>query len=144
MSNLPKPFYNLWEALSAALSLAHRALEEVRALRREPGPRGDPGPPGKNGMGFDDLALAFEGRTLSVAFKRGSEEKRIDFKIAVPLYRGVFKEGETYERGDMVTWDGSLCHCNAETTTEKPHEGVSKAWQVAAKRGRDGREPVRK
>ncbi len=136
MSNHPKPSYTLWNALSAALGLALRALEEVRALRREPGPKGDPGPPGKDGLGFDQLAMAFEGRTLSAVLSRGSEEKRFEFKIAIPLYRGVFKDGETYEKGDMVTWGGDLWHCNDETTSEKPLEGM-KTWQLAVKKGRD-------
>jgi len=34
----------------------------------------------------------------------------------------VFKQGTTYERGDMVTWAGSLWHCNTTTTT-KPAPG---------------------
>lgn len=53
-------------------------------------------------------------------------------------YRGVFKDGEMYDRGNFVTWAGSLWSAN-ENTTEKPGDG-SKAWTLAVKRGRDGKD----
>ena len=53
------------------------------------------------------------------------------------LYRGVWKEGDSYERGDCVTWGGSLWHCEKDTT-DKPE--TSESWKLAVKRGRDGRD----
>lgn len=50
MSNLPAPRYSLWQAVSAALATALRALEEVRALSRQPGPPGERGEPGEMGQ----------------------------------------------------------------------------------------------
>jgi hypothetical protein len=41
-------------------------------------------------------------------------------------------------RGDVVTFGGSMWHCNA-ATEEKPGDG-SAAWTLAAKRGRDGKD----
>jgi hypothetical protein len=61
-------------------------------------------------------------------------------KLPTPLHRGVFRDGTTYERGDFVQWGGNLWHAN-ETTTEKPIEGC-KAWALAARRGRDGKDPT--
>lgn len=63
-------------------------------------------------------------------------------KLPVMLYRGVYREGESYERGDTVTWAGSLWHCDADTTA-KPDAVGSKAWTLAAKRGRDGKDGER-
>ena len=89
--------------------------ERVVALETrppQPGPAGQdgaPGPPGKDGA---------DG-------KPGLE------------YRGVFVEGQTYERGDLVTWGGSAWHCN-ETTTIRPGDGA-KAWTLMVKRGRDSK-----
>jgi hypothetical protein len=51
---------------------------------------------------------------------------------------GVFLEGQSYDRGQLVTWAGSSWHCN-EATTTKPGEG-SKAWSLMVKRGRDGKD----
>jgi hypothetical protein len=53
-------------------------------------------------------------------------------------FRGVYVDGQVYERGELVTHAGSSWHCNAPTTT-KPGEG-SKAWTLMVKRGRDGKD----
>jgi hypothetical protein len=75
-----------------------------------PGPPGDPGPPGKDGAdGTAGLA-----------------------------YLGVYQDGKSYDRGELVTWAGSAWHCN-EATTTKPGDS-SKAWTLMVKRGRDGKD----
>lgn len=63
-------------------------------------------------------------------------------KTSAMVYRGIFVEGRAHEPGDTTTWGGSLWHCD-ESTLDKPGEG-SKAWRLAAKRGRDGRDGVTK
>ncbi|MEX3690609.1 hypothetical protein AB3X91_16200 [Paraburkholderia sp. BR14263] len=60
-----------------------------------------------------------------------------DATIAVLIYRGVWQEDHEYEPGDMVTWGGSMWHCNARTR-ERPDAGNA-AWTLAVKRGRDGK-----
>lgn len=47
---IPAPSYTLTEALSVCLAMCHRALTEVRALARVPGPAGETGPEGKRGL----------------------------------------------------------------------------------------------
>jgi hypothetical protein len=47
----------------------------------------------------------------------------------------VFKAGDSYKPGDMVTFGGSCWHCNEETQ-DKPGSGT-KSWQLAVKQGRD-------
>jgi hypothetical protein len=46
---IPAPQYTLTEAMGVCLAMCERALAEVRALARLPGPRGEPGPEGKQG-----------------------------------------------------------------------------------------------
>jgi len=58
------------------------------------------------------------------------------FSVPVMIYRNVWTE-RTYEKGDTVTWAGSLWHCD-EPTDLKPGEG--KGWTLATKRGRDGKD----
>jgi hypothetical protein len=48
MPDTPLPRYSLWQAIGVALSLATRAIEEVRAGGK-PGPQGEPGEPGTPG-----------------------------------------------------------------------------------------------
>ena len=56
-------------------------------------------------------------------------------------YRGVHEPSVAYDTGDTVTHGGSLWHCNV-LTKERPGEG-SKAWTLAVKRGRDGKDLTR-
>lgn len=93
---------------------------------------------GRDGFGFDDLSIEHDGeRTITLKFMRGEDVKEFHVKFAVPLYRGVYQAGQIYERGDLVTFGGSIFHAN-DDTTDKPEE-ISRAWTLAAKRGRDGR-----
>jgi hypothetical protein len=129
----PHPKYTIWEAINAALQVGTKALEEVRTLARQPGPKG------KDGLGFEDLEFVPNGeRSFVLRFSRGQEVKEFPFSVPAMIYRGVWKDGQNCERGDTVTWGGSLWHCN-ETTRDKPGDGT-KAWSLAAKRGRDGRD----
>ena len=53
-------------------------------------------------------------------------------------YEGVYQDGQTYEKGMLVTWAGATWHCN-ESTATKPGE-TAKAWTLMVKRGRDGKD----
>lgn len=46
---IPAPQYTWHEAIGVCLAMGHRALAEVRALARLPGPPGETGPEGKQG-----------------------------------------------------------------------------------------------
>lgn len=50
---IPAPQYTLNEAIGVCLAMCHRALAEVRALARMPGPPGETGPEGKRGAKGD-------------------------------------------------------------------------------------------
>lgn len=102
------------------------------------GKDGSPGLNGKDGLGFDDLTCSVEdgGRVLVLKFVCGERIKEFRLITATMIYRGVYRDTETYEHGDTVTWGGSLWHCNEETKA-KPGDR-EKAWTLAAKRGNDG------
>ena len=102
------------------------------------GKDGKDGEPGKDGLGFDDMdaCVLDDDRTIELSFRRGDEEKCFTFKWPTVIYREVFKEGTQYERGDMVTWAGSLWHCDKATTAKPGTED----WTLAAKKGRDGKD----
>lgn len=101
---------------------------------------GKDGKDGRNGFSLDDFdtELQEDGRTLHFKFEAGDTLEIHEIEFPFVIYRGVFVDGTTYAKGDLVTWAGSLWHCNAETS-EKPGEG-SKAWTLAAKKGRDGKD----
>lgn len=77
-------------------------------------------------------------RGFAVVISRSSGEVvEKALELPVMIYRGVYKPATEYVKGDTVTRDGGLWHCNVEKTTETPGSG-SKDWTLAAKRGRDG------
>lgn len=100
------------------------------------GQRGDPGRDGLSLTGFD-TALSEDGRFLTLSLENDDLKVTHELQLPAMIYRGVFKDGGAYLPGDMVTWAGSLWHCDAETA-EKPDN--SAAWTLAAKRGRDGKD----
>lgn len=99
--------------------------------------KGDPGRDALQLTDFDS-ALSEDGRFLILSLE--SDDLKVTHELQLPtmIYRGVFKDGGAYLPGDMVTWAGSLWHCDAETS-DKPGEGA-KSWTLAAKKGRDGKD----
>lgn len=131
------------KSISDVMGMARERLAALEARAPVAGPAGAPGRDGVNGadgLGFEDIVFEHDGeRTITAKGVRGDRMKALGtFVVPVDIYRGVFTEGKTYERGDGVTWGGSEWHCH-ETTTSKPGEG-SKAWTLKVQRGRDGKD----
>lgn len=96
-----------------------------------------PAKDGNDGFGFDDIDVVYDGeRSLTLRFAQGERSKEFSFKLPVAIYKGVFAQGDSYDRGDTVTWGGS-CWIANEETQEQP--GTAKGWQLAVKRGRDAK-----
>lgn len=125
-----------------ALDFERRALDRVDAfLRSIEKPRD--GVDGKDGLGFDDLrnvkAEQIDDRIVRISVQRGEESIHlVDIKLSHPLHKGVFVEGVEYARGDQVTRDGCAWIALKESPQGKP--GSSDDWQLAVKKGRDGRD----
>lgn len=66
-------------------------------------------------------------------------DKRIAAAEAKPMlrYLGVWDHAKVYQIGDFVTDDGSLFHCMDSNINVRP--GSGQTWQLAVKRGRDGK-----
>lgn len=101
---------------------------------------------GKDGVSPDALAPfklddfdieQTDERTFTFKFTHGGEMHSFEFEFPVAIYRGVWTEKE-YQRGDMVTWAGSVWHAD-KATSAKPDTPDS-GWKLAVKRGRDGRD----
>jgi hypothetical protein len=93
---------------------------------------------GLDGLGFDDLTVTHDGeRTFKLCFARGEQSKEFSFKVPVVIERGVHKQGQSYERGDGVTFGGNYWIAQKDTA-DKP--GESDGWRLAVRRGRDGKQ----
>ncbi len=134
--------------------------------RGEPGPQGEKGEPGetgpigekgvdgrdgadgkdgrdglngRDGFGFDDLSVEqTDERGFKLVFAQGDARKEFPFSLPVVLDRGVFKQGESYEPGDGVTWGGS--YWIAQRSTDAKPDGPDSGWRLSVKRGRDGKD----
>jgi len=115
-----------------------------------PGPPGEKGLDGKDGAAgtngrdgtLENLKLAYDGeRTVTFTFKNGDPIEGGVIRCPVPIYRGTFTEGKTYEAFDQATWGGHMWMAK-ETTTVKPDEigAGARAWVLCVRRGRDGKQ----
>lgn len=119
------------------LTLSNGALLELGCVVGK-----DADPPevihGKDGFGFEDMAVEFDGeRTIELVFTKGEEVKRFSFELPTVIDRGVYRPETEYAKGDGVTWAGSFWIAQ-EKTSDKPGDG-STGWRLAVKKGRDGR-----
>lgn len=101
------------------------------------GSNGEKGADGRHGLNADDVDLTVmeDGRTLEFSLKQGDIAYTFELLFPVPLYRGVYQNDAAYERGDVVTWAGSMWHCDKDTD-DKPG---GDDWTLCVKRGRDGK-----
>jgi len=121
--------------LQRDLAAATERIAILETRKPEPGP---PGPAGADGAGFTDYTIEYDGeRTFTHKWLTGGELHTKSFTTPIALYRGVYVDGRIYERGDLVTVNGSIYHCDSDTTA-RPGEG-SKEWTLAVKRGKDDR-----
>lgn len=96
---------------------------------------GDDGAPG---FGFDELEFEQTGpRDFALFFVKGERVKKFAFRVPVPVYQGVFKQGSRYEQGDAVTFGGSIWIAQTDTNSRPQTDDT---WKLAVKSGRDGKD----
>jgi hypothetical protein len=79
--------------------------------------------------------LAIDERNFEFVLKNAKgAEMKFPFSFALPIYRGVYREGMSAKKGDCFTHQGSLWIAK-EDTPVKP--GANESWQLAVKRGQD-------
>lgn len=99
----------------------------------EPGARGERGEPGPAGRdGTDGVATRAELEALVEERFRDVQARTL-----ADLYRGVFRNGEDYSRGELATWDGCLWLAQGDT---RARPGTNGDWNMITKKGRDGRD----
>lgn len=101
--------------------------------------QGKDGKDGRDGFQLEDFdcRVLDDDRTIELAFKAGDHEHVATLRWPTVIDRGVYRAEQTYERGDAVTWAGSLWIAQKETAA-KPDGGED--WRLAVKRGRDGKD----
>jgi hypothetical protein len=104
-----------------------------------PGRDGAPGTDGADGLGFDNLTVEHDGeRLITVKVTNGERSKAFPIKIPSMIYREVHRLDSPYEKGDCVSFGGSIWTALRDTA-EKPGNG-GEDWKLSVKHGRDGRD----
>lgn len=115
----------------------------LHGLQGERGPAGKDGRDGidgKDGAGFDTWRTSYDGeRRIVIECGSGDRQKTATIVLPIPIYRGRYKSGQKYERGDEVMHGGGNIYRAMQDTEEKPADD-GKHWCLAANRGRDGRD----
>jgi collagen type III alpha len=118
--------------------------EGERGEKGEPGEAGPQGERGADGLHGRDGAPGPQGERGADGIATREElnemiEQRfaeLQVRTLADSYREVYRAGETYKRGEVVTWGGSLFLAMADTA-EKPE--TTPAWRLMVKHGRDGK-----
>ncbi len=100
------------------------------------GEKGAPGTNGSDGLGFDNLDGSYDEQGHLV-LRMVSGERVKSFVVPGIIDRGVFQEGQSYLKGDGVSFGGHWFFAQKDTTA-KPME--SPDWRLAVKAGRPGRD----
>lgn len=110
------------------LSWERQARDGVeRAIDKMPAPKD-----GKDAVPIESLEITQDERDITI--KLGDVERTI--RLDTILDRGVWEQ-RAYEKGDAVSYGGSLWIAQQDT---EDAPGTSKAWRLAVKRGRDGKD----
>ena len=166
--SIPKPQYTIWQSLAVAIAVARRALEEVRALSRLPGPqgergpegrrgltgdKGDPGPEGRegkqgrigdkgaDGLGFDSIEKIDDADEYGFCLKQNGLVVK-EFRFARPQanFADIYKG--VWRAAEFKRGDAVTCSGSLFIaqcdTTAKPESGAD--WKLMVKRGRDGKD----
>lgn len=151
------PRYTLWQAMNAAISLSLRAIEEVRALSRQPGPPGEPGKdgsPGKlpivrqwtSGVWYEGDVAYHDGATFQALRDTASAPPHADWQPIATKgvdgrsieWHGKWSDERSYAIGDAVSWDGALWIAERASPSEPGIE--DSGWRIALPRGQRGSE----
>jgi Collagen triple helix repeat (20 copies) len=90
-----------------------------------------------NGLAACTCEALDERRVRLVLNHTDGAQAAYDVPVPAVIYRGIWTARE-YERGDMVTRDGSVWHAE-RATRERPVEGALD-WTLAVQRGRRGKD----
>jgi integrin beta 3 len=105
---------------------------------------GVPGERGPQGIGFHAVEQFETEDEWGIRFKCDDEDDRVfswkkpERPTLADFYQGTWKKDQSYARGSLVTWGGSLYIALADEVKDQP--STSSEWQMCVKKGRDGRD----
>lgn len=94
------------------------------------------GKDGRDGADFSEASLDYDGERGLIIKGRGGE---IVKRLPIPIDRGYYRDGMSFEKGDIVTEGGSAWLALRDTKA-KPGTEAKDDWRIFARKGRDGRD----
>jgi hypothetical protein len=96
----------------------------------------------KNGVAGFDMTQADDMRTYSFVIESTNGTKTLKtFRSPVMIYREIYRDDTEYQRGDCVTYSGTVWHCCVDSTKGRT-PGMNLDWKMIVKRGGDGKTVV--
>lgn len=145
--SLPPPRYTLWQSLAVAVSLATRAIEEVRALKGAPAPAAKFPAVGAwdDRVHYEGSVVAHNGATWQATRDTAREPPHEDWALlAAPgatgregyagEVRGLWQPDGAYRKGDLAALNGSEWRARRDNPGPLPGDG----WALSGKRGAKG------
>lgn len=111
-----------------------RGADGLNGRDGAPGPQGERGADGILSRAEFDALL--EARFAEIQTRNAAQLAEARVLNLADSWRGVWKQTETYQRGNVAQWDGCPWLALADKPTTKP--GTSPEWVMFAKKGRDG------
>ena len=97
---------------------------------------GKDGANGKDGADFTEVEFDYDGeRGLIIRGKGGEIVKR----LPIPIDRGYWSDGKSFEHGDVTTHDGAVFIALRDTKA-KPCKENAEDWRIMCRKGRDGKD----
>lgn len=115
------------------LTMTDGRMKELGQVVGKDGQRGEDG---KDGLGFDDLTVSFDGDAIVHEYKRGEKALTQRFPINVMKHIGFWQQGMQAKSGNVTTHNGCSWVCLKDTSEKPCYE--SKDWILSARKGRDG------
>src|SRR5580765_5457526 len=128
---VPVPQYTLFEAVGTCLALGRRALEEVRALARLPGPEGRRGPKGEAGDKGERGEPGKPGATGAAGLDgKAGERGQKGEPGTLPVAR-EWAPGIVHYAGVVVTHGGGTWQASCDTG-QAPAMPIGSVWRGPA------------
>lgn len=120
-------------------TLSDGTMHQLGQVVGRDGAAGMTGKDGRDGVSLSDLNFEqLDDRSLRITMASGELVKTIDWRLPVPIYKGIYDIDRSYQRGDEVTFGGQVYIASKDAPTTKPGEG--RDWDLRARKGRDGRD----
>lgn len=128
------------------LTMSNGVTKMLGRIVGQDGANGADGANGRDGINLDfftcEITRSFDPdtRTFTDRYAQGDRERVLTSKLeGSPIYKGVYKSGQSYEAGDVVSYNHVWIAKEATSVKPEEHSAASaKVWTMLMRRGNRG------